>query len=261
MIIKHELRQSRKSLLIWAISVGLGSALCILLYESVADSMKDISSLYQDMGGVSKAFGMDKVSIATLSGYYAAEIALIYTLGAAMFGALSGVDLLAKEEEGHTAEFLLTLPLGRQKVVNHKYISLLINSLLFNLIAISLEWLALLKVDMPFNETAFIQYHLLVLLLQVEIGSLTFAFSALFKKKMAGLGMGLVLLMYFMDMICRIVEHMDYVKYLTPFYYANATDRFANTSINWTLIVIAFALSMCSVFMAKIIYAKRDINT
>ncbi|WP_245871502.1 hypothetical protein [Streptococcus penaeicida] len=87
MIIKHELKQGSKSLLIWALSVGLSSALCILLYESVADSIKQIANLYQDMGGVSKALGMDKVSIATLGGYYSAEIALIYSIGAAMYAA------------------------------------------------------------------------------------------------------------------------------------------------------------------------------
>lgn len=260
MIIKHELRQSRKSLLIWAISVGLGSALCILLYESVADSMKDISSLYQDMGDLSKALGMDKVSLATLGGYYAAEIALIYSLGATMFSALLGINLLAKEEDGHTAEFLLTLPLGRQKVVTHKYISLLINCLLFNVIAISFECLALMKVAMPFDKTAFASYHLLVLLLQVEMGSLAFAFSALVKKKIAGLAMGLVLFTDFMDIICRIVEDVDFLKYLTPFYYANATDRFAKGDMNWLMIAIAFATSISSVFIARIIYAKRDIN-
>lgn len=260
MIIKHELRQSRKSLLIWAVSVGLGSALCILLYESVADSMKEVSNLYQNMGGISKAMGMDKVSIATLGGYYAAEIALIYSLGAAMFAGLLGINLLAKEEEGHTAEFLLTLPLGRQKIVDDKYLSLLINLLFFNLIAITCEWLALSKVNMPFNEAAYAHYHLLVFLLQVEIGSLSFMFSAFAKKKMAGLGMGIVLITYFMDIICRLVEDVEPLKFVTPFYFANATDRFAKEDINWIMIGIALVVVMLTFMVAKLVYGKRDIN-
>lgn len=42
MIIRQELRQNTKSLLIWAITIGLSRALYILLYDSVADNMKNI---------------------------------------------------------------------------------------------------------------------------------------------------------------------------------------------------------------------------
>ncbi|KHD45768.1 ABC transporter permease subunit [Streptococcus hongkongensis] len=259
MIIRHELRQNTKSLLIWALSVGVSSALCILLYESVADSIKSIANLYQDMGGVSKALGMDKVSIATLGGYYAAEIALIYSLGAAMYATLLGISIVAKEEEGHTAEFLYSLPLSRQRVLNGKYMGMLVCLMFFNVISIALEFLGLWKVNMTFDYTAFWQYHGLVLLLQIEIASLCFMISAFTRKRLIGLGMGIVLLAYFMDIICRLVEKVDYLKFMTPFYFANATDRFGGQNLDWKMLLVALAITLISIVTASLIYNNRDL--
>lgn len=35
-----------------------------------------------------------------------------------------------------------------------------------------------------------------------------------------------MLLAYFVNIICRLVEKIDYLKFVTPFYFSNATDRF-----------------------------------
>ncbi|SQG82599.1 membrane protein [Streptococcus uberis] len=258
-MIRHELRQGRKSLLIWAICVGLSSALCILLYESVADSIKEIANLYQNMGGVSKALGMDKVSIATLGGYYASEIALIYSIGAAMYATMIGISLLSKEEEAHTAEFLFSLPIGRAKILRQKFVSILFSLIIFNGIAISIEYLALVKVNMSFDYGAFASYHLLVFLLQVEMASFSFMISAFSRKKLIGFGMGLALMGYFMDIICRLMDKVDYLKYVTPFYYANATDRFAGETLDWLMLVIAVSVIVISYLIAHIVFRNRDL--
>ncbi|VTS36996.1 membrane protein [Streptococcus pseudoporcinus] len=259
MIIKHELQENKKSLLIWAFSVGISSALCILLYETIADSVKDIAYLYQDMGGVSKALGMDKVSIATLNGYYSSEIALIYSIGAAMFSAMLGISMLSNEEEAHTAEFLFSLPISRQKVFRKKFLSILILLILFNIIAIALEYLTLYKVGMAFDYRAFAQYHSLVLIMQIEIASICFMISAFAKKKLVGLGMGLALFGYFMDLICRLIDKVDSLKYITPYYYANATDRFAGTELDAVMLVIATTMIIVSYLIGLFIFSRRDL--
>ncbi|MGT2721732.1 ABC transporter permease subunit [Streptococcus porcinus] len=259
MIIRHELQENRKNLLIWALSVGVSSALCILLYESVADSIKEIAYLYQDMGGISKALGMDKVSIATLGGYYSSEIALIYSIGAAMFSAMLGISMLSKEEEAHTAEFLFSLPISRKHIFCKKYLSILILLILFNMIAIIPEYLALYKVGMPFNYSDFAQYHSLVLLMQVEIASICFMISAFSRKKLVGLGMGLALFGYFMDLICRLVDKVDILKYVTPYYYANATDRFAGLDLDAMMLLIAAVIIIVSYLIGLYVFSRRDL--
>ena len=109
----QELKMNRKSFLIWLFAVAGMCFGCILLYGSVESSMADMSDMYSDMGAMSVAFGMDRISIATLEGFFATEIAIMHALGAAMFAAILGSNLLSKEEFGHTIEFLAVLPLNR----------------------------------------------------------------------------------------------------------------------------------------------------
>ena len=62
----QELKMNRKSFLIWLFAVAGMCFGCILLYGSVEASMADMSDMYSDMGAMSVAFGMDRISIATL---------------------------------------------------------------------------------------------------------------------------------------------------------------------------------------------------
>ena len=106
-----------KSLLIWLVCVSGMCLCCILLFSSMEESMGAMAETMASMGAFASAFGMDRLSIATLEGFYAAEVGTIHTLGGAMFAALLGIGLLSKEEEGHTGDFLHTLPISRKEVV------------------------------------------------------------------------------------------------------------------------------------------------
>ena len=137
-LLKHEIKMNLKSILIWAISVGVLCAGCILLFESLEESMKEMTDAYSDMGAFSAALGMDKLSISTMEGFYGTEIALMFALGGAMFAAMTGAAMLSKEEEGHTCEFLATLPLGRGRIFFWKYAAVVLLVLLFNLMTVLL---------------------------------------------------------------------------------------------------------------------------
>lgn len=76
---------------------------------------------------------------------------------------------------------------------------------------------------------------------------------------MIGFGMGLALMGYFMDIICRLVDKVDYLKYVTPFYYANATDRFAGETLDWLMLVIAVSVIVISYLIAHIVFRNRDL--
>ena len=73
---KHEMKMNLKSLIIWTLCVGLLCFGCILLYTSLEDSIQEVADIYSNMGSMSVALGMDKMSLATLTGFYATEIAM-----------------------------------------------------------------------------------------------------------------------------------------------------------------------------------------
>lgn len=240
-LLLHEIKENRKSLLIWSLTVGLICYGCILLYKSVSGQPAEVADLYANMGEmVTKALGMDKVSLATLDGYYATEIALMFGLGAGMFATMLGVNSLSKEEEGHTSEFLYTLPYQRKTIFScGKYLSVLVLIQSFNAIAVGLSLLGIWQLDMTFSYQAMFHYHLLALLMQLELASLGFLISAISSEKQTGLAMSLVLLTYSLDMMVRIVPDLDKLKYLTPYYYASGADVFSQVDLDILLLIKA----------------------
>ncbi len=256
---KHEMKSNFKSLVIWTLSVGLICFGCILLYTSLEDSIQGIADSFSDLGAVSAALGMDKMSLATLKGYYATEIAMMHNLGGAMFAAILGVGLLSKEESGHTAEFLCVLPVGRGQIVSRKYLALVSNILLLNLACTRLYVLGFVLMGETVDVREMALYHLAAFWMQLEVGSICFLLSACVKRSMPGTGLGLTLLLFAADMMCRIVPAIENLKYITPFYYASAADIFAEGKINGIMPAAGAGVIAICYAAAHWIYRKKDL--
>ena len=225
-LLLHEVRRNLKALLIWACSVGLLSAGCLLLYESLEESMGEMSAAFADMGLFAAALGMDKLSIGTMEGFYATEIALMYAIGGAMFAAMTGVALLSKEEEGHTSEFLNTLPFGRSYIVGWKYASLVVLVLFYNVLCLAWILLGFAGAGQAPSAAGLAVYHGAQFLMHLEVGSVCYLASSLWKRRQIGAALGFAMLLYVADLLCRILPDMEALKYVTPFYFSNGTDIF-----------------------------------
>ena len=235
-LFKHEMRMNLKSLFIWTLCVGGLCFGCILLYTSLEDSLQDIADAYSNMGAMSVAFGMDKMSLATLTGFYATEIGMMHELGGAMFAAILGTSLLSKEEAGHTAEFLYVFPIKRTNILLQKFLALVCNVFLFNIIC-----------------TAF--YIIGFLLLQEEICFLISSFS---KKNFIGAGLGVPVLLFAADLMCRIIPAIENLKYITPFYYANAADIFTSGSVEIGMAGMGGAVVAAAFIMSWFWFTRKD---
>ena len=108
----QECKMNFKTMLVWALCVGGMCLGCLLLYDSLGESVEEMSDMFANLGAFSEALGMDRMGIGTLEGYYAVEISILLNLGGALYGAMLGAGMTAKEEEGKTYEFLNVMPLG-----------------------------------------------------------------------------------------------------------------------------------------------------
>lgn len=259
-LLKHEWKMNLKSLLIWTLCVGFCCSGCILMFESVAERMniEEMGQMFTDLGNFSVAFGMDKVSIVTLTGYYAAAISVIFLLGGGMFAAMMGAMLLSKEEEGHTAEFLHTMPVSRTYIYLWKYVTLLLLIVVFNVVCIGLDVGSFIAVDEEIFLSEFTEYHLLAMVLQIEIGSICYLISAVCRRKQIGLALGIAVLFYLMDLMCNIVPDLEFLKFITPFYYANAAEIYSGGDSRLGLMLLGVVVTAVVVCTGGTVYRKRD---
>ena len=248
----HEMKMNLKSLVIWTICVGGLCFGCILLYTSLEDSIQEIAGVYSNMGSMSVALGMDKMSLATLTGYYATEIAMMHGLGGAMFAAILGTGMLSKEEAGHTTEFLNVLSVGRSRIFSQKYMAVVSNIFIFNLLCFILYILGFLLMKEEISGKEMVLYHFAQLVMQIELATVCFMISAFAKKNLMGAGLGLVILMFAADMMCRIIPAIEDVKYITPFYYSNAADIFTDGSIDNVMLGIGLGIIVITFMTASI---------
>lgn len=256
---KHEMKMNKKTLCIWTLCVGIMCLGCILMYTGLEDSLQDMADMYSNMGALSVAMGMDKMSLATLAGFYATEILMLHGLGGAMFAAIIGTGMLSKEEAGHTSEFLYVFPVGRSSILLQKYFALVCNIIIFNLVCI-LSYIVgffLMREEIHGKEmmlSAFTQ-----LLMQIEIGTICFCISAFARKNFFGAGLGIVIFFFAADMMCRIIPAIENIKYVTPFYYANGADIFTRKNIEGVMVGIGVGMSVIAFFVGCWKYNQKDL--
>lgn len=259
-LIKHELRQGRISFIIWTASIGFLLVVCVFLFPEMKGQMEEVSGVFSSMGSFSDAFGMDRLNFGTLLGFYAIECGNVLGLGGAFFAALCAVGILSKEEKDRTAEFLLTHPVSRARIVTGKLIAVYTQIVVMNLIiyGISLGSIAAIGEDIPWKELNLL--HLAYFLLQAQLAGICFGISAFVKRGSAGIGLGLAAGMYFLNLVANITEAAEFLKYITPFGYAEGADIVTEGCLDGALVAIGLALGAIGIAAAYGKYCRKDIR-
>jgi ABC-2 type transport system permease protein len=255
----RELKLNLKQILIWSLTVGILGFVSILLYSSMQGDMKSMADMFSSMGAFSDAFGMSTLSIATIEGYFATEIGVIHGLGSAMFAAITAIVILSKEEERHTGEFLLSLPLSRSRVLFAKGLCVFVGLVLFTIICGLLYVAAFAGLGEGLTASELMKFLLLEFLMNVEVASVCFLVSAVSTRIKMGLGLGLALIFYVYDLMGRVVPDLKDYLFIGPFSYANASEILSGKESEPAAFLIAAAVILVSAAAAVFVYNKRDL--
>ena len=226
-VFKKELRANLAGFLIWTACVGGLMTMCVWMYPSFAGSMDEVTDLFAGMGGFSSAFGMDKLAFGSIMGFYGTECGTIIGLGGAFFAAVTGMGLLAGEEGGHTAEFLLTHPVSRTRIAAEKLAALAVMILALNAACAACGLGSILGIGEEPVWGDLLKYHGTQLLMQLEIGGICFGLSSLLRRSSYGLAIGAAMGLYFLGIFINMDTSLEPLRFVTPYYYAEAARVFA----------------------------------
>lgn len=259
-VFKHELRQGRSALIIWTAAISFMLGVCIVIYPEMSTQMGDISAMFADMGSFSQAFGMDRINFGEFIGFFGVECGNVLGLGGAFFAALLGISALAKEEKEHTAEFLLTHPVSRTRVITEKLCAVIAQTVIMNLAVIAVTALSVLIIGEEADIKTFALLFLSFFLMQLEVAAVTFGISAFLRRGSLGIGLGLAAVFYFMNIVANLIDETKFLKYITPFGYTESADIIADGALNGGYLAVGMALAAIGVILAFWKYGRKDIS-
>lgn len=259
MIYRKEMRQSFKSLVIWTCSIAFMLLICIFMFPEMKGEMDSVSSVFSNMGEFSAAFGMDQLSFGELMGFYGVECGNILGIGGGFFAALAGISVLAGEEKERTAEFLLTHPVSRTSVLTQKLAAVLTQVIVLNIFAAAVSLISAAVIGESFQMREFLLLHTAYMMMQIEIACICFGISAFIRRGSIGIGLGLALVLYFMNIICNISEQAEFLKYITPYAYAEASNIISGSELEWGLIGFGAVYALVGIVVTFLKYTKKDI--
>ncbi|WHY77549.1 ABC transporter permease subunit [Neobacillus sp. WH10] len=262
-IFLKELRSHRKSLIFWSIGVFLMVVSGMAKYDAYSSSGQSINDLVADLPKSLRAvLGFGAVDLSKISGYYA-MLFLYLLLMATIHAAMLGATIIAKEERDKTFEFLFVKPVSRTTIITAKLMAAFVNIVIFNLVTYVSSIILIAK----YNDGEAVNKDIAILMVGMFILQLLFmvigsALAAVKKKPKtaASLATGILLLTYMLSIVIDLNEHIEGLKYLTPFKYFEAKNIMFGGGLDIIFVVISAVLIALFSYVTYVFYQKRDLN-
>ncbi|WP_410512218.1 ABC transporter permease subunit [Paenibacillus sp. BR2-3] len=254
---KEMLRVNMKGIMNYACGSAFYILFMIWLYPGLANNTKAIDDLVSAMPeGVGNAFGLNSgfaSAEAFISGeYYGLILVLILSIVCVQMS----TQLMARLVDRGSMAYLLATPTTRRKVAFTQ--ALVLTTALFVIMAtttlagfIGDAWF--LGGEYEFNSSRFVQLNGVAFLLFFAIGALSFLVSSISndEKKAFGISGAITFGFFTLDILGKISEKMEVLRYLTlftlyqPGKIVNGTVEVALVSLALLLVgVFAFALGI-----------------
>lgn len=260
----HEIRAHRKGLLGWSIGVWFTIVSGMAKFEGYStagnSSISEILKAFPK--SVMAVFGMTGLDITKLIGYFGVlylYIALVVTIHAGLLGA----DVIAEEERDKTSEFLYAKPITRTSALTQKLLAALVNILIvFGVSVASSIWIVAF-----YNKSNSLNGQVMTLMWGILFFQLlAFAFGAFFagifkKPKLAPTAITTVIMAsYLVSVITQLNASLDFLKYLTPFWYFGAQKILADGHLEQLYVILSLVVITVLFALTYVFYNKRDLE-
>ncbi len=256
----HEIKRNKLSLIIWTAAVCFMLGVALILYPEMKGQLNQMGDMFSEMGAFSEAFGMNNINFGVFTNYFAVECGNVLGLGGAFFASLTGVNALYTEQSRKTAEFLLTHPLSRAKVVLSKLLAVIFEITVFTVVNMAVSYLAVLAIGESISLKTVGLIFLAFFISQIVIAFISFGISAFLKSGGIGIAIGLSFGFYLVNIFANITESMNFLKYITPFSFCETTNIVLNGEITVKYLWPSLAFAVAGIVVAFLKYNKKDIS-
>ena len=258
-ILPHELRRGKLALIVWSLIIAYMLGVCVLVYPFISTQLSDLGQMFADMSGMSNEVLAEQFNLGDFMTYFSMECGEMLGLGGALFAAIAGASALAKEEREHTAEFLLTHPISRTRIITEKLIATFLQVILLNAVAVAVSVGCILIANVDADAGALALLFLSYLILQLEIAAIAFGISAFLRRSEIVSGLGVAFALYVVYIIANLSDKLDFLNFITPFGYTDGSYIINERSLDVKYIAVGVVMGAAGIAVAYRKYTKKDI--
>ncbi|WP_461205302.1 ABC transporter permease subunit [Clostridium sp. DL1XJH146] len=260
-IIMRELRAHMKSLIIWSVSIIALIAMMMSEFSAYYNNPEMADILDAMPQSLLDAFSIAGANLTTVSGYVSMASVYFYIL-LSIYAALLGSSIISKEERDKTAEFFVTLPISRIKIISTKLISAIILCISVNIVTMLAIYGTTVQYDRGegFNKFMFLMM-LAIFIIQMIFMSVGMLLAAVMRRyKLSGrYSMSLLFGLYVVSVITALSDKLENLKYITPFKYFEASYILHEGNLEAKYVLISLVIISVAIASIYIVYPKRDL--
>ena len=259
----REIKVNFKSFLIWTLILISLFFIVFLMYPSIMSSenvqmMNEMLKIFPEE--MLKAFNMDISNIDTAFGWLKTEGFVFVLLITGIYSGILGSNILLKEENDKTIEYLNSLPVTRKKIVFNKIFSAMIYILLMILILGTFNFIGLSIIE-EFDKNLFILLSITPIFSSIVIFAVCLFISTFTHKtkKTLGISLGIVFISYFLQIISEMSETTEFLKYISIFTLADIRNVIVNISINPIMVLLSIMFFIVFIVLTIIHYNHKEL--
>lgn len=258
----QELRSYRKSLLIWCISLVALLALYMSLFPTITkDAQNYLKILESYPENVRVALGMNLATITSLLGFFGFTLTFM-----SLFGAIQamniGLSIVSKEVRERTADFLMTKPISRTKILTAKLLAAMSLILITNIVyLVTAASLANKVKSVEFDGKTFFMMAATFLFIQIMFLSFGIILSIVLPKikSVLSISLGIVFGLYAVGAFIATAPD-DPIRYLTPFKYFDTSYIMVHAKYEASFLIMSILWVTVAIVLSYIVYNKKNIH-
>ena len=260
-IFLHELRAYRKSIIIWSLSMALVAVMFILIFSGISSDIEAFKSVLMSVPEVvRKLLSIYVEGISRLEGFYTFVFIYIVLCGAIQAMNI-GVSIVSKEVREKTADFLLTKPVSRKRILTSKLLAALASLVITNIIYLAIAVPMTLTVKSEFSMKIFLMISATLFFVQLMFLSLGVIVSVISGKikSVISISLSTVFGFFIISMLGSVIGDKA-VRYISPFQYFDLAYIVKNGAYEASYIYIGIIFIIASIAMSYLVYVKKDIH-
>ncbi|NTW72470.1 MAG: ABC transporter permease subunit [Eubacteriaceae bacterium] len=259
-----EMKGQIKTLIFWTIGI----------FAMIFGGMSKYGAMYSGSGGdsinqlmesipktIRIVLGFIDLDLSTVEGFYGVLFGYVILM-AAVHGAMLGANIISKEENLKTVEFLMAKPVSRADIIRAKILAGVTGIFIFNLVTLGTSIFSVNFYGGDSSADRFVMNVTLGLFISQAIFFFigTAVASNIKRPKISTAAtMGIVMFMYLISIVLELSDKLNFLRFITPFKYFVIIRFIENKGFDLSFLMVSFLIIAILKIVTFKAYEKRDL--